>query len=149
MARVLDKQQILDSITNLAQLDIDAWHAYGQAIDRIDQPIIRERLLIFQEDHHNHILNLSDKIRELGGTPPEFSRDFKGYLLEGFTALRSVTGTEGALKAMQSNERTTNKKYSQALEPELPADVRALLEMNYADEKRHLAYVEEQLKKFS
>ena len=50
---------------------------------------------------------------------------------------------------MQSNEKTTNKKYSQALEPELPADVRALVEMNYSDEKRHLAYIEEQLRKFS
>jgi rubrerythrin len=146
MAKVLEKQEIIQSLKNLAQLDIDAYHAYGQAIEEIEEHAIRERLLVFQEDHRTHYLNLSEKITDLGGTPPEFSKDFKGYLLGGFTAIRSKTGTKGAIAAMQSNEQTTNKNYRQALEPELPRDIRELLELNYNDEKRHLAYVEEQLK---
>jgi rubrerythrin len=147
MAKLLEKQEIIDKIKDLAQLDIDAYHAYGEAIEKIEEVAIRERLLVFQEDHHTHYLNLSEKLTELGATAPEFSKDFKGYLLEGFTSIRSLSGTKGALKAMQSNEQTTNKRYREALEFETPLDIRNLLEMHYSDEKRHLAYVEEALKK--
>jgi rubrerythrin len=149
MAKVLDKQEIINSLKSLAHLDIDAFHAYGKAIEEIEEAAIKERLLVFQEDHRTHFVNLSAKITQLGATPPEFSKDFKGYLLEGFTAIRSMSGTKGALKAMQSNEQTTNKRYRQALEPDLPLDVRNMLELHYSDEQRHLAYVEEVLKKFS
>jgi uncharacterized protein (TIGR02284 family) len=146
MAKVLERQEIIDSLKSLARLDIDAYHAYGKAIAEIKEVPISERLLVFQQDHRKHYLDLSEKLKELGGVAPEFSKDFKGYLLEGFTSIRSKMGIKGALKAMQSNEQTTNKKYREALEPEMPKDVRDLLEKNYDDEKRHLAYVEEQLK---
>jgi rubrerythrin len=149
MAKVMEKQDIIDKMKSLAQLDIDAYHAYGQAIEEIEEAAIRERLLVFQQDHHNHYLNLSEKIIDFGAVAPEFSKDFKGYILEGFTAIRSMSGTKGALKAMQSNEQTTNKKYGEALEFETPAEIRNIFEMHYSDEKRHLAYIEEMLKKIS
>jgi demethoxyubiquinone hydroxylase (CLK1/Coq7/Cat5 family) len=66
----------------------------------------------------------------------------KGYLIEGFTALRSMTGTEGALKAMRTNEKITNKNYDKALSQDLPADVAAIVRRNRDDERRHLEYIE-------
>lgn len=72
--------------------------------------------------------------------------NFKGFLIEGFTAIRSAMGTEGALKAMRSNERKTNQDYSDALSLDMPADVRAIVQRNYEDERRHLGYVEETLR---
>ncbi|MEJ2032119.1 MAG: DUF2383 domain-containing protein [Deltaproteobacteria bacterium] len=149
MAKVLEKQQIIRSLNELAQLDIDAWHAYAQAIDQINESEIRERLRIFQEDHYNHILNLSDRVSEFGSEPPEFSMDFIGYVIEGFAAIHSMSGTRGALKAMHSNEQIVNEKYAEVLKKELPTDILSLIEMNYSDEKRHLAYLEEQLKNFT
>lgn len=146
MVKVVDRPRIIASLNDLAQLDIDAWHAFRQAIDQINDSVIRERLLMFQEDHYNHILNLSDRVSEFGGEPPEFSEDFVEYVTEGFTAISSMAGTRGALKAMQAAEQITNRKYSQVLEQKLPQDVRALLDMNFGDEKRHLASMEEQLK---
>lgn len=132
---------VTDTLRALAQLDIDATYAYNQAIDAIDHPQIRARLIEFRADHERHITDLSACLRQLGAEPPERSRDFKGFLIEGFTAIRSMTGTEGALKAMQGNEETTNKAYREALSAELPADVRALVQRNYEDEWRHLAYI--------
>jgi uncharacterized protein (TIGR02284 family) len=149
MAKVLEKKEIIDRLNSLTQVDIDAYHAYGQAIEEIEGATVREQLLMFKEEHRTHYMNLSDVITKLGGAAPEFSKGFKGYLLEGFTAVRSMTGTKGALKAMQSNEQTTNKHYREALELELAPDIRDLLERHYSDEKRHLAYIEETLRKIS
>jgi hypothetical protein len=57
------------------------------------------------------------------------------------TALRSMMGDEQALKAMKGNEELTNKKYSEALDENLPADVMEVVRRNYQDEVRHLAYI--------
>ena len=130
-------------LKKLCQLDIDAARAYQQAIEKIDFAEIREQLIAFRADHERHIANLSEAVQRLGGEAPKRSPDVKGYLLEGFTALRSITGTEGALKAMRSNEKLTNKTYDDVLgEPGLMEDVRALVERNRDDERRHLAYIE-------
>jgi uncharacterized protein (TIGR02284 family) len=149
MAKLLEKKEIIDRLNSLAQVDIDAYHAYGQAIEEIEGAAVREQLLIFKEEHRTHYMNLSEKISELGAAAPEFSKGVKGHLLEGFTAIRSMSGTKGALKAMRSNEQTTNKRYREALEFELSPDIRTMLEKHYSDENRHLAYIEETIKKIS
>jgi len=137
--------KIVDHLVSLAHLDIDAIHAYVQAIERVDVLSIKDQLSEFRADHQRHVNNISDCIRKLGGEPPEFARDFKGFLIEGMTALRSVTGTEGALKAMKMNEQLTNKTYEKALAWDLPHDVRQIVMQNRDDESRHLAYITEAL----
>ncbi len=143
----MEKEKIVSLLSDLVQLDIDAWHAYGQAIDKIEDSLaIRDRLERYRADHHRHLEELSARITDLEAEPPAFSRDFKAFLIEGFTALRSVTGTQGALAAMRTNEQLTNRKYARAVEQEgLPSDIRALLETNYRDEQEHLRYVEDRL----
>jgi rubrerythrin len=143
----MEKKDILKLLENLAHVDIDAWHAYGQAMEKIENALeIRRKLEEFRGEHQQHVTELSGKIVALGENPPEFAKDFKGHLIEGFTALRSISGTQGALAAMRSNEQLTNRKYAKALEEVgLPSDIRELLEKNYADEQRHLHYVEDRL----
>jgi uncharacterized protein (TIGR02284 family) len=139
----MDNQALIKNLVELAQLDIDAIRAYAQAIDNIDQPTLHSEISSFKADHARHVNDLSAVIRRLGGEPPSFSPDLKGFLLEGFTAIRSLTGIEGALKAMRGNEKLTNHTYEKALSWELPADIRLIIEKNFADEKRHLAYIEQ------
>ncbi len=137
----MDDREIASRLKRLAQLDIDAVHAYGQAIKHIDMPDVREHCTRFQGEHERHVTDLSGIIRRLGEEPPEFSRDFKGFLLQGFTAIRGLTGTEGALKALKTGEEMTNKKYSEALSWEMPLDIVSFIQRNYEDEQRHLHYV--------
>jgi uncharacterized protein (TIGR02284 family) len=138
-------EEVIKNINSLIQLDIDAIHAYRQAIEKCDVHQVKGQLDKFRQDHERHVQNLSECVTRLGGTPPEFKRDFKGFFLEGFTALRSVTGTVGALKAMKSNEMLTNQTYEKALSWNLPVDVRNVVSRNRDDEKRHLQYIERAL----
>ncbi|MDF2867256.1 MAG: ferritin [Gammaproteobacteria bacterium] len=139
----MDNKILIKDLCNLAQLDIDAIRAYAQALDNIDHATIHTQISSFKADHDRHVNDLSAVIRRLGGEPPDFSPDLKGFFIEGFTAIRSMTGTEGALKAMRSNEKLTNRTYEKALGWEMPADIRAIVDKNFADEKRHLAYIEQ------
>ena len=134
----------IESIMNdLIQLDIDASYAYTEALKAIQEKDIHEKMQGFKHDHERHITDLTALLKKLGGEPIKHTQDIKGYVIEGMTALRSITGTEGALKAMIMNEALTNKKYHDALEyTGFTEEVRALIRANYEDEKKHKAYIE-------
>jgi uncharacterized protein (TIGR02284 family) len=141
---VKDKE-LIEALSRLVQLDIDAVHAYEQAVKEIDDPIIKERLLKFQSDHRRHISGLSEKIEDLGGQPPEPSRDFKGFLIEAFTAIRSFTGLKGALKALKITEEITNRYYGEVVSWEVPTAVKEVLRTYFSEEKVHLDYISSNL----
>lgn len=136
---------MLDKLNSLIQLDIDAVYSYDEAIKRIEEDDIATTLQTYRGDHEQHIDSLSEIVASNGGKAPNRSPDMKGVLLQGITALRSVTGTEGALKAMEMNEKKTTEEYGKAQSWDVPAAIHQVLAKNYDDEKKHLAYVQSQL----
>jgi rubrerythrin len=134
-------KETLKGLTALMQLDVDAVRAYEQAIGNIDADDIRATLEAFKGDHERHIVDLEAMIRKLGGTPPSKTPDLKGFIITGFTAIRSAAGTEAALKAMKTNEKLTNEKYQAAMTRQMPDDAMRLVQGNWTDEQRHLHYI--------
>lgn len=139
----MDTQAVIGLMRDLVHLDVDAIHAYDQAIKNIDVPSVRAELERFKADHERHVTDLSAAITEQGGEAPAIRRDFKGFFIEGMTALRAAMGTEQSLKAMAMNERLTNREYDKAIKMALPPSVDALIRRNQSDEKRHLQYIED------
>jgi uncharacterized protein (TIGR02284 family) len=139
------EKELIETMSKLVQLDIDAVHAYEQAVKEIDDPIIKERLLKFQSEHHRHINDLSKQIDDLGGQPPEPSKDFKGYLIEAFTAIRSFTGLKGALQSLKITEEIANRYYGEVVSREAPSEVKEALRTCFSEEKIHLDYISSNL----
>lgn len=133
--------KVCDQLNKLIQLDVDAACTYREAISHIEDASARVDLESFLFDHERHIMELTSVIRDLGGTPIEAHRDFKGALLEGMTRLRS-RGTLGALRAMRMNERLTNRTYERALDTYMPPIGQAITIENLKDERRHLNAIE-------
>jgi hypothetical protein len=125
-------------MSNLVRLEIDAVHASGQVVKEVDDPIIKERRLKFQEAHRYHISGLVKHIENLSGQPPERSQDFKGYVIEAFAAIRSYTGLKDALKAMRTTEDITNRYYGEVVSWEAPSEVKESLRTYFSEEKIHL-----------
>jgi uncharacterized protein (TIGR02284 family) len=141
----MDQKRMIERLNELVALDHDAVGAYEAAIDRINVEPLRLRLREFQGDHRRHIQELSRAVLSLGGTPRE-KPDLKGFLLKGFTAITSMMGVEAALKAMQGNEKLTNRTYERAMTESWSEDVRVIVERNLRDEQRHLAFIEDTLR---
>jgi rubrerythrin len=141
----MNYRDLAEKLGKLMRLDGDTMHAYIRAIRGSETASVRETLSNFRDDHERHIGELSFAIRNLGESPPRYSRDFRGFLIEGLTAVRSMAGTKGALKAMRTNEQFTKRRYNEALSLDLPDDVRDVVERSYEDERRHLAYIEQAL----
>jgi uncharacterized protein (TIGR02284 family) len=141
----IDPTHVCSRLNDLIMLDYDAIKAYQSAIDRIEVPSIKAELESFRKDHERHVQNLSHEVRKLGGTPAQ-RRDLKGPFIQGFTAIMAMMGVEEALRAMKTNEQLTTRSYANALKEVLPEDCRIVVEANYKDEQRHLAYVENALR---
>lgn len=139
----MDTKAVIALLRDLVHLDVDAIHAYDQAIKNVDVAHVRTQLERFKDEHERHVSELSAAIVDLGGTAPIIRRDVKGLFIEGMTALRSAMGTEQSLRAMHTNEKLTNHQYDKAAKMALPAHVDALVRRNLEDERRHLAYIED------
>ena len=142
----MDNKEIARELKSLCKIDIDAFFAYTETFRHIDAPDAKKNVERFRDDHERHIKDLSDEIRSLGEEPPKFSRDFKGYVLDVFTKVRSLTGTEGSMKALRSGEETTNKKYGEAVKLGFPDRILTLINRNFKDEQGHLSYIEQAIK---
>jgi rubrerythrin len=142
--RIRDHHDAIDLLNDLIQLDYDAIQTYEQALKRVDDDDhdVRRDLDSFRLDHERHVAELSSLITSMGDIAKDVGRDVKGVLLEGMTALRSVTGTVGALKAMRMNEKLTNRNYEKASHAGLPLEAVELVTKNLADERRHLTTIE-------
>ncbi len=140
-----DMAKMVGRLNDLIALDIDAVNAYEEAIKRVHVPVIQEKLRLFQGDHQRHIKDLTAVVDRFGGKP-RAKPDVKGFFLKGFTAVTSMMGDEAALRAMHGNEKLTNKTYKDALSFDWPADVKEIIDRNYGDEQRHLAFVQESLR---
>lgn len=138
---MIDSETLLKELQSLAQLDIDAIHAYTAAIDRIDLNDVKNKLMVFRKDHERHVTDLAPHIGQLGGVVPTRTPDFKGFILQGFTAIRSMISNESALKAMKTNEELTNKNYAKALELEFPQNIKEVIQRNRDDELHHLEFI--------
>jgi rubrerythrin len=134
--------ETIETLKELIQLDADAVQLYEKAIEHVDLANVKGDLEGFKSDHVRHIDDLSALVGQLGGEAPMPGRDLKGVVLEAMTALRSVTGTKGALKAMRMNEKLTNKIYEKATQQELPEQVAVMVALNLEDERRHLQTIE-------
>lgn len=139
----MDTNAVIALLRDLVHLDVDAIHAYDQALKNIEVDSVRVQLERFKADHERHVTELTSAIIDLGGTAPVIRRDIKGFFIEGMTALRAAMGTEQSLKAMQTNEKLTNKEYDKAAKMVLPARVDELVRRNFDDERRHLEYIED------
>lgn len=144
-----DKFKTYSVLTDLMQIDVDAVRAYTQAIAAIPVVTVRRRLEAFRADHERHIDDIEIEIRNLGMQPPDRTPDLKGFLLAGYTAIRSSMGTEAALRAMRANETLTNQRYDEALRADVPDEVRTLIERNRDDERRHIRFIEDAIQRRS
>lgn len=141
----MDNVEIVDELSCLVQSDINAMHAYGQALPLMSSAPIRDYLIRFRRDHERHIYQLSVVIRAFDVEPPILIGDLKGFVPDGFPALEKPAGIAYALLAMKTNEERMNQKYRQASLLDLTPNIKELVRRNYQDEQIHLRFMEEVL----
>lgn len=137
----MENSEIINKLSSLMKLDIDAVKAYEKALDKIKEKDVHDEIEKYRDDHVRHVDTISGIIKELGGTVPERTTDIRGLFLTGTSMLMGITGTEGALKALESGEKITNKSYDDATNQSFPKEILNTLEYHYRDEQRHIRFI--------
>jgi uncharacterized protein (TIGR02284 family) len=146
MATMVGTQtEISKFLISLTELEYDAIEAYRAAVDRLDTPEFQAQLRMFQSDHERHVVELDRMLQEMNVEPPK-GGDIKRVLTKGKVVLADLAGDRAILMAMKTNEDDTNTAYERAVNRgDLPASVRAVMSSHLADERRHRAWIEQQL----
>jgi uncharacterized protein (TIGR02284 family) len=141
------EDDVLDMLNSLITLDYDAAEAYRAAIERLERPEYQDALSDFLADHLRHTTELAAHVRVFGGTPAE-RPGMKSLLTTAKVAMGNIVGDGGVLRAMLSNEEDTNMAYERAAaHVGLSHNLRALLDSNLEDERRHRNWIEQALAK--
>ncbi len=139
------EKKLLHHLNELIALDLDAIEAYEAAIARLKDASDRAQLERFLADHRRHVADLTALVEREGGLAAT-TPDFKRVLTKGKVVVMGIAGDTGVLEAMKSNEEATTTTYEKATQyPELTLAARVVLERNFADEQRHLAWIEQRL----
>jgi uncharacterized protein (TIGR02284 family) len=142
----MEKIELLEMLKELIQVNVDMVHTYNRALNEISDPVVRSRSTAFRDNHQKHIEELSDAVRSLGGQAPEPTKDFKGYVIEAFTALGTMAGMKGTLKALMAAEALSNRHYEKVVPKSVPPDLKETIRKHFSDEKNHSEYIRNNLR---
>jgi len=125
------------TLKKLCEMDFDAIEAYEEAMKRLEDKSISDKLAEYRSDHmaHTDTLNtlLSSRGEEVVDGP-----DSKRVLTEGKVVIADLLGDKAILKAMVANEKITVKAYKEAADNDaLNAEEKSKVAEHYEDEKRH------------
>jgi uncharacterized protein (TIGR02284 family) len=128
-------QRDIDKLNSFLRGERSAVETYNQAIEKLDdEPSIQQRLRSLRESHNARVVELSSRIRMLGGKPDETSGAWGGFakLVEGGAKL---FGKSAAIAALEEGEDHGKRLYEDDLD-ELGMDTKEFIRMRIMPEQR-------------
>lgn len=125
----------------LAQAEIDASFLISQAMDNVNNSVLREKLLQFKQQSEEHIKTLGNFVRDAGREPPSYSKDFKGFFMQGYAAMRGLISDQGVMAALHTNLQRILKVYESHLNSITDDSIKSVVKKIYDEDKKILEYV--------
>ncbi len=131
----MNNQDAVNHLKSLAQYEIDHSFLMQQAVHNLKDSEIIQKLGSHRDAIEDNIKQLCAAVEKLGGEAPEHSRDFKGFFMQGYAALRGITSDYGVLQALDSNEKLIMDAYEKTLHLELPQEAQKVVQEAYNKDK--------------
>ncbi len=138
------QEETIKELQKLTQYEIDESFLISQCIDNVKEQTLKARLLTIKNECENNIVELAILVKQYGGEPPEYSKDFKGYFMNGYAAMRGAFTDQGVLKALHTNLKLILKPLESAINSELPTEAKEALKKIYENKKRIIKDIETQ-----
>ena len=128
-------------LQNLTQYEIDASFLISQSIANVENQALKDKLFTLKDECEKAITALSVLVKNYGGKVPDYNKDFKGYFMEGYAAMRGAFTDQGALEALHTNLTLILKAFKSALDSSLPADAQEVVKKIYDSKVKALETV--------
>lgn len=129
-------------LQEIAQAEIDAAFLIRQAMENVNNSVLREKLRHYEQQCEEHIKTLGGLVQAHGREAPSHSRDFKGFFMQGYAAMRGLVSDQGVMTALHTNLQKILKIYESHLNSiHFPEDVKSKVKQIYDEDKKLLEYV--------
>lgn len=137
-------EETIKELQKLTQYEIDESFLISQCIDNVTSQAIKARLQTIKTECEKNIDELSSLVKQFGGELPSYSKDFKGYFMNGYAAMRGAFTDQGALKALHTNLKLILKPFESSLNSSLPPETKEVLKKIYENKKKIITDIETQ-----
>jgi len=132
-----DKDKAISSLNDLIEICKDAQEGFRQAAEGVKNGELQTLFNTYAQQRAQFAAELQHEVLRLGGEP-ERTGSTVGALHHGWLNLKSALtdGDEGAvISECERGEDFSVRRYEDALKDELPSDIRALVERQFAQVK--------------
>ncbi len=141
---ILNKEQIIEILQKFLNAEIAGRDLYLQQSKNINDPSLIQTLKSFASTESGHIINIRDKITELGGKPHSISE--VSNIQKGLSdASYQVSAPLDMLRIDLKIEETAINDYTAATEIIEDEGVKTLIENNLAEEIHHSLYLSKKI----
>lgn len=85
------QEEMVKTLQKLTQYEIDGSFLINQCLDNLTNQALKDKLQPISSDYENNIKELSSLLIKYGGNIPDYSKDFRGYFMSGYAAMRGFT----------------------------------------------------------
>lgn len=129
------------TLQELAQAEIDASFLVSQAMDNVNNSVLREKLLQYKQQCEKHIGTLNELVIKHGRQAPTYSKDFKGFFMQGYAAMRGLVSDQGVMTALHTNLQRILKVYESHLNSITDDTIKSKVKQIYDEDKEIARYV--------
>ncbi len=126
----MTNDKYISTINSLVETNKDGQNGYKEAAEGVERSDLKKLFYDFSQERSKFAGELQTLVRELGGEP-EDSGSFSGTIHQGWMNLKSaITGQDekAILNECERGEDSAVSAYQNALEEELPANVRSIVQ---------------------
>lgn len=137
-----NQEETTKVLQKLTQYAIDESFLISQCIDNLSNRALKDKLHLINSKCADNIKELSTLLIKYGGNAPDYSKDFKGYFMSGYAAMRGVFTDQGTLNALHTNLKLILKAFDSALSSSVPTEVKETIKKVYEDNKKAIQTIE-------
>ncbi len=125
----MTNEDVISTLNNLIETNKDGQEGFKQAAEGVERSDLKSTFFEYSQQRSKFTGELQELVRELGGDP-ENTGSIAGSLHRGWLNIKTaVTGKDDAavLNECERGEDVAKKAYKDALEEDLPANVKAVV----------------------
>jgi uncharacterized protein (TIGR02284 family) len=129
--------EVISTLNNLIETSRDGQNGFQTAAEGVKNADLKSLFYSFSQERARFVGELQDEVRRLGGDP-ETTGSIAATLHRGWINIKSAVtgGDEGSIiSECERGEDSALKNYNAALEVDVPANIRSIIERQYVQVK--------------
>lgn len=141
----MTNDKVIAILNELIETSIDGAQGFQSCAQEVKEPELKSVFLASSQRCRNGAIDLQDQVRRLGGDPVKIGSAAGTAHRTWVDSKAAISGKDPGviLAEVEAGEKFAEKRYREALEKNLPSEIRAIIELQYTGLQEKLNLVRE------